>query len=311
MTDAIRSLLHGHDRTLVMGIVNVTDDSFSDGGRWADPVSATAHAHDLIEAGADIIDVGGESTRPGAVRVPEAQELDRVVPVVRELAAEGIPVSVDTMRACVAAASIEAGAAIINDVSGGLADPGMFGACAGADVAVCLMHWRTGRFGSASGRAAPHPDGIVAEVRGHLAARADAAVAAGIDADRIIVDPGLGFAKNADDNWTLLQNLGVFTAAGLPVLVGASRKRFVATVVDGVAHAPRDADAATAAITALSAAHGAWAVRVHDVAPSRAAVAVARAWRDGHGPEGVSADGDYPTGGGNQAARPAAEGAVN
>ncbi|MDO4609704.1 dihydropteroate synthase [Corynebacterium sp.] len=304
----VADLLHGRDRCLVMGIVNVTDDSFSDGGRWADPISAAAHARVLLAAGADIIDVGGESTRPGAVRVPEERELARVVPVVRELAADGVAVSVDTMRASVAEACLEAGAAIVNDVSGGLADPRMLEVCAGHDAAVCLMHWRTDRFGSASGRAEPDPRGIVAEVRDHLLARAEAAEAAGIPRDRLILDPGLGFAKNADDNWTLLKELPELVGLGVPVLVGASRKRFVATVVDGGPRAPREADSATAAVTALAADRGAWAVRVHDVAPSRAAVAVAAAWGAGRGPAGVTADGDYPAGGGNRpaAAAPAA-----
>ncbi|WP_448852897.1 dihydropteroate synthase [Corynebacterium sp. 335C] len=293
-----------------MGIVNVTEDSFSDGGRHPDAESALAHARRLLADGADIIDVGGESTRPGAIRVPEEQELARVVPVVRELAAEGVVVSVDTMRASVAEASLEAGAAIVNDVSGGLADPRMLDVCAaaGREAATCLMHWRTDRFGSASGRAEPDPRGIVAEVRDHLLSLMDAATAAGVPADRIILDPGLGFAKNAEDNWTLLRALPELTALGAPVLVGASRKRFVASVVDGVAHAPQEADQATAAISALSADRGAWAVRVHDVASSRAACAVARAWRLGRGPS--DADGDYPVGGGNRPAGPAAASAA-
>lgn len=288
------------DRCLVMGIVNVTEDSFSDGGRWNDPAVAVAHARRLMADGADLIDVGGESTRPGAVRVTADEELGRVVPVVRELAAAGIPVSVDTMRATVAEASIEAGAVMINDVSGGMADPRMLEVCAAADVAVCLMHWRTDRFGSASGRAEPAAEGIVAEVRGHLLSLAERAAAAGIPAERTILDPGLGFAKNADDNWALLHALPELVAEGYPVLVGASRKRFTATVVDGSPRPPRDADDATAAISALSAAAGAWAVRVHEVSASRDAVHVAAAWTAGRAPEGVTADGDYPVGGGNK-----------
>lgn len=289
-----------HDRCLVMGIVNVTEDSFSDGGCWNDPEVAVAHARRLMADGADLIDVGGESTRPGAVRVTAEDELARVVPVVRALAAEGIPVSVDTMRASVAEESIAAGAVLINDVSGGMADPRMLATCADGDVAVCLMHWRTDRFGSASGRAAPSGEGIVAEVRDHLRMLVDKALTAGIPADRIIVDPGLGFAKNADDNWALLHALPELVAGGYPVLVGASRKRFAATVVDGTPRPPRDADDATAAISALSAAAGAWAVRVHEVAASRDAVHVAAAWTAGRAPEGVTADGDYPAGGGNR-----------
>ena len=301
-------VLPDHDRCLVMGIVNVTEDSFSDGGRWNDPAVAVAHAKRLMTDGADLIDVGGESTRPGAVRVAAEEELGRVVPVVRELAAAGIPVSVDTMRAAVAEAAIEAGAALINDVSGGLADPRMLDVCAAAEVPVCLMHWRTERFGSASGRAEPSAAGIVAEVHDHLRGLAERALAKGIPAVRIILDPGLGFAKNADDNWALLHALPELVAEGYPVLVGASRKRFTATVVDGAPRAPRDADDATAAISALSAAAGAWAVRVHEVAASRDAVHVAAAWTAGRAPEGVTADGDYPAGGGNAPMRTAVPG---
>ena len=301
-------VLPDHDRCLVMGIVNVTEDSFSDGGRWNDPAVAVAHAKRLMADGADLIDVGGESTRPGAVRVAAEEELGRVVPVVRELAAAGIPVSVDTMRAAVAEAAIEAGAALINDVSGGLADPRMLDVCAAAEVPVCLMHWRTELFGSASGRAEPSAAGIVAEVRDHLRGLAERALAKGIPAERIMLDPGLGFAKNADDNWALLHALPELVAEGSPVLVGASRKRFTATVVDGAPRAPRDADDATAAISALSAAAGAWAVRVHEVAASRDAVHVAAAWTAGRASEGVTADGDYPAGGGNEPMRNAVPG---
>ena len=301
-------VLPDHDRCLVMGIVNVTEDSFSDGGRWNDPAVAVAHAKRLMADGADLIDVGGESTRPGAVRVAAEEELGRVVPVVRELAAAGIPVSVDTMRTAVAEAAIEAGAALINDVSGGLADPRMLDVCAAAEVPVCLVHWRTERFGSASGRAEPSAAGIVAEVRDHLRGLAERALAKGIPAERIMLDPGLGFAKNADDNWALLHALPELVAEGYPVLVGASRKRFTATVVDGAPRAPRDADDATAAISALSAAAGAWAVRVHEVAASRDAVHVAAAWTAGRAPEGVTADGDYPAGGGNEPMRNAVPG---
>ena len=301
-------VLPDHDRCLVMGIVNVTEDSFSDGGRWNDPAVAVAHAKRLMADGADLIDVGGESTRPGAVRVAAEEELGRVVPVVRELAAAGIPVSVDTMRTAVAEAAIEAGAALINDVSGGLADPRMLDVCAAAEVPVCLVHWRTERFGSASGRAEPSAAGIVAEVRDHLRGLAERALAKGIPAERIMLDPGLGFAKNADDNWALLHALPELVAEGYPVLVGASRKRFTATVVDGAPRAPRDADDATAAISALSAAAGAWAVRVHEVAASRDAVHVAAAWTVGRAPEGVTADGDYPAGGGNEPMRNAVPG---
>lgn len=289
------------DRCKVMGIVNVTEDSFSDGGRYNTTESALHHAHELLGQGAGLVDIGGESTRPGAVRVPEAQELERVVPVVRELASEGHLVSVDTMRASVAEAAIEAGAALINDVSGGLADPNMLRVCAAGDVPVCLMHWKTDRFGSASGRAEPSSQGIVAEVCSSLRSLVDDALAAGIVEENIVLDPGLGFAKNADDNWALLHHMPALVDLGFPVLIGASRKRFVATVHGGVARNPQDADSATAAISALSAAAGAWAVRVHNVPLSVDAVAVAAAWSAGCAISDVAADGDYPTGGANQA----------
>lgn len=300
-----------------MGIVNVTDDSFSDGGLWSDPEIAVAHARSLVRDGADIVDVGGESTRPGAQRVAADQELSRVVPVVEALAGAearsrgaAVPVSVDTMRSAVAAAAAAAGATIINDVSAGLADERMLPVCADSDVDVCLMHWRTDRFAGASGRAEPDPRGIVAEVREHLLRRVDAAVAAGIPENRIVLDPGLGFAKNADDNWALLHGLPELVATGFPVLVGASRKRFVAQVqasrgaagTEGVGEtgvaAPHPdpatvADPATAAISALSAAAGAWAVRVHEVGNSRDAVDVAASWAAGRAIDGAPADHDY------------------
>lgn len=292
------------ERCQVMGIVNVTDDSFSDGGQWIDPEMALAHARSLLLDGADIVDVGGESTRPGATRVPAEQELGRVVPVVKALAAASVKVSVDTMRASVAEAAADAGATIVNDVSGGLADDRMLQVCAESDVDVCLMHWRTDRFIGASGRAEPDPRGIVTEVREHLLRRAEAAMAAGVPQSRIILDPGLGFAKNADDNWALLHSLPELVATGFPVLVGASRKRFVAQVqaargpgsmdTEAPYGGPQLADPATAAISALSAAAGAWAVRVHEVRHSRDAVDVAASWAAGRAIEGGAADHDYP-----------------
>lgn len=288
-------------RCRVMGIVNVTEDSFSDGGLYNTFDAAMAHARDLADQGADILDIGGESTRPGAHRVSEDEEIARVVPVVRELAAEGHLVSVDTMRASVAEAAIAEGAVFINDVSGGLADPNMYRVCAEAEVPICLMHWKTDRFGSASGRAQAHAGGIVADVREHLLRLVDDALAAGIVEENIVLDPGLGFAKNGDDNWALLHGLPELIDLGFPVLVGASRKRFAAAV-GGESRAPKQADAATTAISALSAAAGAWAVRVHNVADSLDAVRVAQAWGLGHSLTGNSASGDYPEGGGNQAA---------
>lgn len=241
--------------TKIMGIVNITPDSFSDGGRWFDHDAALAHARDLVAQGADMIDVGGESTRPGAPRVDEAEEIRRVVPLVEALAAEGVVVSVDTMRSATAKASIDAGAGIINDVSGGLADPAMFGVVAASGAEYVLMHWRAH---SDVMQEATDYDDVVSDVVRELLVQRDAALAAGIARDRIILDPGLGFSKTGEHNWELLRRLDAFQALGHRVLVGASRKRFLTGA--------RDRDVATAMITAWSAWHGAWAVRTHDVA---------------------------------------------
>lgn len=278
----------GVHRTLVMGVLNVTADSFSDGGRYLDADAAIAHGLELIEQGADLIDVGGESTRPGAIRVDPGLEAERVVPVIGELAARGVTVSVDTMRAPVAAAAIRAGAAIVNDVSGGRADADMARVVADAGLPWILMHWRPAgdstdrRFTHRSGDVDGYRD-VVAEVSGELLAQVDAAVSAGVDADRLILDPGLGFAKTAEHNWALLNALHTITGLGFPVLVGASRKRFLGSLLrrDGADRPPAGRDVATASVSALSAAAGAWGVRVHDVASSRDAVAVAAAWRTG------------------------------
>lgn len=271
-------------RCLVMGIVNVTEDSFSDGGRWLDIDAAIAHGRELVEQGADMIDVGGESTRPGATRVDAGVEAARVAPVIAALAEEGIPTSVDTMRACVAAAAAESGVHMINDVSGGLADPDMYRVMADTDLPVCLMHWRTVQFGDAAGQA-DHGGDVVADVRDTLARLVDNALAAGVAGDNIVLDPGLGFAKSREDNWALLNNLPEFLAGEFPVLVGASRKRFLAGVrADrGLEGVPADADPATAAVTAISAQMGAWGVRVHNVPVSRDAVDVAALWNAGGG----------------------------
>ena len=271
-------------RCMVMGIVNVTEDSFSDGGRYLDQDVAVDHARELLTQGADIIDVGGESTRPGAQRIDAATEQRRVIPVVRELAQSGVRVSVDTMRAKVAAAAVEAGAEIINDVSGGLADPDMLSVMADSGQRVCLMHWKAEEYGDAAGQA--H---VVDEVHAQLRRLVERAVTAGIAPERIILDPGLGFAKTPEDNWALLHALPSFVGTGFPILVGASRKRFLQAVrtdrgmldmaLPGTAE--HSADPATFAITALAAMQGAWAVRVHDVAGNRDAVDVAQAWREG------------------------------
>ncbi|MCZ2524654.1 dihydropteroate synthase [Streptomyces sp. HB2AG] len=265
------------DRCAVMGVVNVTPDSFSDGGRWFDTSAAIKRGLDLAAAGADFVDVGGESTRPGAARVDETEELRRVVPVVRELAAAGIPVSVDTMRASVAERAVEAGAAILNDVSGGLADPAMVPVAAAARVPFVVMHWRG--FSEDMNSRAVYRD-TVGEVVAELRQRMDAVVDGGVDPERIIVDPGLGFAKEAEHDLALLAHLAELRALGRPVLVAASRKRFLGRVLAGPGQAPPPAlerDAATAAVSAIAAREGAWAVRVHDVRPTADAVRVARA----------------------------------
>ncbi|WP_181997228.1 dihydropteroate synthase [Corynebacterium diphtheriae] len=267
------------ERTAVMGIVNVTEDSFSDGGRWLDIDAAIDHARDLVAAGADIIDVGGESTRPGATRVDPDVERSRVIPVIRALSEEGIATSIDTMRASVAAAAAEAGVKLINDVSGGLADRAMYSVMADTQLPVCLMHWKTVRFGDAAG-SADHGGDVVADVHQTLDKLVTSALNAGVKEDNITIDPGLGFAKTQEDNWALLRALPEFIAGPYPVLVGASRKRFLMAVraARGLPSGPVDADPATAAVTAIAAHMGAWCVRVHEVAVSRDAVDVAALW---------------------------------
>nr|WP_106585687.1 dihydropteroate synthase [Murinocardiopsis flavida] len=266
-----------------MGVVNVTPDSFSDGGAWFDPKRAIEHGLRLAEEGADLVDVGGESTRPGAQRVSLEEELRRVAPVVRELARQGVPVSVDTMRAEVADFAVEAGARLVNDVSGGLADPAMAELVAKTGVAYVLMHWR-GHSHAMQNRAVYSDVG--AEVREELVHRMDAMVDEGVDPGQIVLDPGLGFSKRPEQghNWALLAELESFTALGRPVLIAGSRKTFLSRLLSDTADTPRPAaecDAATVALTTLSAAHGAWCVRVHDVRPNADAVRVAAAWSDG------------------------------
>ena len=265
-------------RCVVMGILNVTPDSFSDGGRWLDREQAVAHGVAMRDAGADLVDVGGESTRPGAARVEPGNELARVLPVVRELVAEGVCVSIDTTRATVAEAAVAAGAAVVNDVSGGLADPEMAATVAAARVPWILMHWRGH---SDRMNALATYDDVVAEVRDELTARVDDAVAAGVEPARLVLDPGLGFAKTAEHNWALLRRLDALVELGYPVLVGASRKRFLGTLLadgQGELRPTSGRDVATAAVSALAARSGAWGVRVHDVAGTLDAVQVAAAW---------------------------------
>lgn len=266
-----------------MGVLNVTPNSFSDGGKYLSREDALAHAHAMWRRGADIIDVGGESTRPGSERVDADTELARVVPVVRQLAADGVPLSVDTTRATVAEAAVEAGAQIINDVSGGLADPDMAKVAAQTGAPFVVMHWRGH---SKDMNALAEYTDVVAEVRDELRARIDEALAAGVAADSIVLDPGLGFAKRAEHDWALLHRLDEFIDMGFPVLVGASRKRFLGALLADAVGEPRPAsgrEVATASISALSAAAGAWGVRVHDVGASLDAVKVSAAWaRGGH-----------------------------
>ncbi|MEU3722973.1 dihydropteroate synthase [Streptomyces sp. NPDC031705] len=266
------------DRCAVMGVVNVTPDSFSDGGRWFDTTAAVKRGLELVAQGADLVDVGGESTRPGASRVDAEEELRRVVPVVRGLASEGVTVSVDTMRATVAARAVAAGATLVNDVSGGLADPGMIPAVAAAEVPFVVMHWRG--FSDGMNRLAVYED-VLAEVTAELRTRIDAVVAGGIAPERLVVDPGLGFAKNAEHDLALVARLPELRALGFPLLVAASRKRFLGRVLAGGADATpppaRERDAATAAVSAIAAHQGAWAVRVHEVRATADAVRVARA----------------------------------
>lgn len=267
---------------VVVGVVNVTDDSFSDGGRYLDPGRAVQHGLALAADGAAIIDVGGESTRPGAVRIDADVEIARVVPVVKGLAAQGLTVSIDTMHAAVARAALDSGAAIVNDVSGGRADPAMAQVIAEAGVPWVLMHWRSVQ--ADQPHEAPHYDDVVVRVRDELLAGVEAAVAAGVQRDNLIIDPGLGFAKTADHNWALLNALPVLIQTGIPVLVGASRKRFLGSLLadaDGTPRPPDGRETATAVISALAALHGAWGVRVHDVRASVDALKVVDAWQNG------------------------------
>ncbi|WP_326568885.1 dihydropteroate synthase [Amycolatopsis rhabdoformis] len=262
-----------HGGRLVLGILNVTPDSFSDGGLHLDPAIAVEHGWELAASGADVVDVGGESTRPGAARVSAETELSRVRPVVRGLVAAGIPVSIDTTRAEVAREALDLGAVMINDVSGGLADPAMAGVAAAGSAAYVAMHWR-GPSGTMR-RSAVYVD-VVATVVDELARRVEALLAGGVDPARLILDPGLGFAKTAAHDWALLNGLDRVVGLGYPVLVGASRKSFLAAGrSDG---APAERDTATAVVSALAAQAGVHALRVHDPRSTREALAVVDAW---------------------------------
>ncbi|MHB1173148.1 MAG: dihydropteroate synthase [Lacisediminihabitans sp.] len=261
---------------VIMGILNVTPDSFSDGGEYFEVDSAVARAVELSEAGAHLIDVGGESTRPGAARVPVEEEQRRVLPVIAELLRRGITVSVDTMNASTALAAAEAGARFINDVSGGLADPAMLRVAAETGLHFVAMHWRGP---SATMDAKAVYANVVKEVRNELKTRVAELIVNGVQPDRIILDPGIGFAKDTDQNWELLGQLREIGILGYPLLIGASRKRFLGALLQEGA-AAKDRDPATAVISALAAEAGVWGVRVHDVAGTKAALDVWAAMHD-------------------------------
>jgi dihydropteroate synthase len=256
-----------------MGVLNVTPDSFSDGGRFNDPKIATNHSIQMIADGADIIDIGGESTRPGSDRISVQEELDRVIPVISALADTGIAISIDTMRVEVAKAAVKAGACMVNDVSGGKADPEMLGYIATLNTPYILMHWRGPS--NIMNTLTEYTD-VVADVTAEIRHQVDLAVAAGIARERIAIDPGIGFAKTVDQNWPILKHLDVLEGLGLPILMGASRKKFLGELLakEGVARDSDGRESATTAISTLMAARGLWAVRVHDVKPTRDAIAV-------------------------------------
>ncbi|TDN90783.1 dihydropteroate synthase [Microbacterium sp. BK668] len=265
---------------LVMGIVNVTPDSFSDGGRFLAADAAIAHGLLLRAQGASILDVGGESTRPGAERVDPAVEQERVLPVVSALAGSGATVSIDTMNSSTAIAAVEAGARLVNDVSGGLSDPDMLAAVAGTDADIVLQHWRGS---SADMYARAVYDEVVTDVVLELSSRVDAAMAAGIPPSRVIVDPGIGFGKKGAQNWAVLHGLARVVGMGPRVLVGTSRKRFLAETLEPAGDEASVArrDLATAVTSVLAAHAGVWGVRVHDVAATVDALKVAEAWESG------------------------------
>ena len=280
-------------RPLVMGVVNVTPDSFSDGGRFLGADAAVEHGVQMLAEGADLLDIGGESTRPGATRPLAAEELARVIPVITRLVERGALVSVDTMRAGVAEAALDAGATVVNDVSGGLADPDILRVVAERDAAYVAMHWR-GHSDTMRERATY--DDVVAEVTEELRRRVDAALDAGVSPDRLVVDPGLGFAKTADHNWALLQHVADLDGLGLPILLGSSRKSFLGTLLSDADGTPRpvlDREAANVALTTIAGLLGVWAVRVHEARASVDALKVVGRWmgqrqdRRGFGPAGA------------------------
>jgi dihydropteroate synthase len=288
-------------RPLVMGVLNVTPDSFSDGGRWHDHDAAVRHGLDLVVDGADLVDVGGESTRPGSVRVPMAEEQRRILPVVERLAGEGVVLSIDTMNADTARRTVELGARYVNDVSAGLADPDMLDTVADGDAVFIVSHWR----GLLTPDSPPaRYDDVVEEVVSEIGQRLDAARAAGIGDERLVVDPGLGFSKNGGHNWALLAAVDRLRSFGLPVLLGTSRKRFIAETLPGALRAAEARaetalharDAATAAIAALLAESGVWGFRVHDAAAARAALEVGRRLAEARRAREAAAAGHEPAG---------------
>lgn len=288
MTIDMKSI-HDSDRTLVMGVLNITENSFSDGGLWLDPANAKAHGEAMMKDGADIIDIGAESTRPGgAKRVSEEDEQTRVLGAVDALIPEGAVLSIDTTRASVARMALEHGAQIINDVSGGRLDCKVPHVVAEHSESLYIVqHWRGWLAGSAGdvpdADTSVYANGVVDDVYDELMKQVDDVLQAGVSPSQIIIDPGLGFSKpSVEHNFPLMTALERFNATGYPVLIGASRKRFVgAALADAGIDKPNmdSKDNATAAISALCAEHGAWAVRVHDVEKSRDAVAIGNAWR--------------------------------
>ena len=283
MTGRPAEQLAGTGRPLVVGVVNVTPDSFSDGGRHADTDSAVQHGAGLLADGADVLDIGGESTRPGATRPLVAEELQRVVPVIGGLAALGARISVDTMRAEVAEAALGAGATVVNDVSGGLADPRMLEVVAASGATYVAMHWR-GHSDQMQARASyDEPGGVVWAVVSELRERLVAIEEAGVHPDRVVLDPGLGFAKNAQHNWELLAGLDEIHRLGRPLLVGASRKAFLGHLLADAEGRPRPVDqreSAHLAVVTMLAERGVWGVRVHDVRATVDALAAWQAFRD-------------------------------
>jgi dihydropteroate synthase len=272
VSDLLRS-----DHPVVIGVLNVTPDSFSDGGRYADLDAAVAHAVQMRADGADVVDVGGESTRPGADRVDPETERGRVLPVIRELAAASVPMSIDTTRASVATAALDAGVSIVNDVSGGLGDPQMVKVVATAGCPYVIMHWRG--HSRRMHELAAYGD-VVDDVRTELLDRVTEATAGGVSTHKIIIDPGIGFAKRPEHNWQLSARLGDLVALGYPVLFGASRKSYLGSLLAGPDGTPRPTDrreAATVATSVLAVAAGAWGVRVHEVRATVDALAVWRA----------------------------------